>query len=96
MKVKDNAVVFVSYDGEWPNLCSGTLKLMVCGKLIVFDDYCLESGGSVSFDDDWCEDISSGSWSVSKWPKDFPEELKDEALEVINENIEHGCCGGCV
>jgi phosphoribosylaminoimidazole-succinocarboxamide synthase len=28
--------------------------------------------------------------------EEFPEELKQEATDVVNENIEHGCCGGCV
>lgn len=89
-------VSFVSYDGAYPNLCSGTLILAVDGVSIQFPSWCLSSGGSVSFDEDWNEDVTEGEWGVSDWPEDFPDELKDEALSVINENIHYGCCGGCV
>lgn len=91
-----NNVEFVSYDGEWPNLCSGTLVLRVNGELVTFSPYALCSGGSVSFDADWQEEVSQGLWSVREWPKDFPEKLKLEAIYVINDYIPHGCCGGCV
>lgn len=90
-------ITFVSYDGKYPNLCSGTLILAIDGIPIEFPDYCLSSGGGVSFDADWQEDISIGEWTIREWPPNFPEELKREALEVVNNNIEHGCCcGGCV
>jgi hypothetical protein len=89
-------VSFVSYDGAYPNLCSGQLVLAVDGIAYVFPSYCLSSGGSVSFDEDWSENVDEGEWSISEWPEGFPEDLKDEATEVVNENISHGCCGGCV
>lgn len=38
-------VKFVSYDGEYPNLCSGTLVLNVDGKDVTFPKYCLSSCG---------------------------------------------------
>lgn len=87
---------FVSYTGAWPNLCSGTLIMSIDGEQIQFPQYCLSSGGSCSFDEDWNSYISYGEWSVREWPSDFPEELKEKALELINKNIEHGCCGGCL
>ena len=89
-------IKFVSYDGKYPNLCSGRLVLSIDGKDVTFPNYCLSSGGNVSFDDDWSEEVTSGDWSISEFPKDFPEELKQEATDIVNENISDGCCGGCV
>ena len=89
-------LTFVSYNGAYPNLCSGQLVLAIDGVPVTFPSYCLSSGGCVSFDDDLNENISEGEWDISNYPKDFPEELKREAVALVNENIEHGCCGGCV
>ena len=90
MKIK------IKYDGSYPNLCRGDLKVYVDGTLWQFPDYCLSSGGSVSFTENWQEVVTSGSWDVSEWPKGFPEELKDAVISAINSEIEQGCCGGCV
>jgi len=94
--MKESGILFVSYDGGYPNLCSGTLVLFVLGKKVVFPDYCLHSGGSVSFDKDWNEHVSSGEWSITEWPDNFPEDFKEEAVRVVNDNVPSGCCGGCV
>ncbi len=56
----------------------------------------MSSGGSVSFDSNWCEHVSHGSWSISEWPEGFPEDLKADVLEAVNCEISQGCCGGCV
>lgn len=87
---------FVSYNGDYPNLCSGELKMKLDGKIIVFPTYCLSSGGSVSFDKDWNEEVEQGDWTIREFPKGFPEELKEYATELVNQNIPQGCCGGCV
>ena len=87
---------FISYDGSYPNLCSGTLIMELDGKEIVFPSYCLSSGGSVSFDDEMNEMVTNGEWSISNFPKDFPRELRVKAVELVNENVPQGCCGGCV
>lgn len=89
-------IEFVSYNGKYPNLCAGDLIMRVNGKEVVFPDRCLVSGGSVSFTDDWDEVVECGDWTIDRWPENFPEELKSEAVRIVNENIEHGCCGGCV
>lgn len=86
-------VRFVSYDGAYPNLCSGNLVLNIDGNDITFPKYCLSSGGSVRFDSNWDE---HGEWSVYEWPDEVPPELHDECLAVINDNISWGCCGGCI
>lgn len=89
-------VKFVSYDGSYPNLCSGTLILSVDGTEWKFPEYCLSSGGSVWFDDDSNEHIEGGEWSIREWPDGFPEDAKDMAVQIVNENVPFGCCGGCV
>ena len=86
-------IEFVSYNGEYPNLCSGELVLRIDGKEVNFGS-CLCSGGYVIFDDNWCEHVGCGEWSV-----DVPEEFAqyaDEITEVVNDNVPWGCCGGCV
>jgi len=85
----------VKYDGEWPNLCSGHLILTVDGKVFDFGEFCLSSGGCVYSDGDDYK-ISTGKWTVNVWPDDFPEDIKDYAVFRINQEIPHGCCGGCI
>jgi hypothetical protein len=88
-----NRVEFVSYGGDYPCLCVGTLVLAIDGELVSLEN-CLSSGGSVTFDDDWNEEITEGEWSV-----DVPEEyehLKDEITSLVNSNVPFGCCGGCI
>ena len=87
-------VEFVSYDGKYPNLCSGQLVLKINGQARVFPRYCLSSGGSVWFDNDWDEHVETGRWSINL-TEDL-EPLRKEIEECINENIPYGCCGGCV
>lgn len=87
---------FVSYDGCYPCLCMGTLIMNLDGRNIQFPRGCLISGGNVWFDDDWNDHVESGDWDINEYPENFPEELKQKAIELINENIPQGCCGGCV
>ena len=87
-------LTFISYDGSFPNLCSGTLVLAIDGKEVEFPPYCLCSGGSVFTDCD--EGVIKGLWSIEKFPEDFPDELKAEAEKLVNCNVPSGCCGGCL
>ena len=89
-------LTFISYDGAYPNLCAGQLILAINNKKIIFPSFCLSSGGGVTFDDNWNEDVSCGEWEIGEFPNGFPDELKNEATKLVNENVEHGCCGGCV
>lgn len=86
----------IKYNGSYPNLCSGSLTVIIDGKEWEFPSNCLASGGSVSFDENWNEEISSGPWRLYDYPEDFPEELKSAVLDAVNEHIPYGCCGGCV
>lgn len=87
-------VEFVSYDGSFPNLCSGTLVLLIDGEMVRFPKYCMYSGGSVWFDDKLEEHISHGKWSVEV-PEKYAH-IKNEIEECVNDNVPYGCCGGCV
>jgi len=82
---------FISYDGKHPNLCSGTLVIRVQGKVWEFDPHSLSSGGGLDSDYNAFE----GPWSVDKWPEGFPDEYKGDVVRLVNEFVEHGCCGGC-
>lgn len=86
----------IKYDGSYPNLCSGHLEVWVDDNYYDFGTHVLTSGGGVSFDEDYSEHVWEGDWSIDEFPDNFPMELKDELLKVINEEIPHGCCGGCV
>ena len=86
---------FVSYDGSYPNLCSWELVMRLNDELITFPSHCMVSGGNVSFDN-WNEYIDYGEWSICKYPDKFPDELKVLAVKLVNENVELGCCGGCI
>jgi len=88
--------ITISYDGSYPNLCSGTLIVYIDNKEWRFPSYCLESGGGVWFDDNKDEHVEHGRWTVSDWPDDFPDEYKKAVTNEINCNIKHGCCGGCI
>jgi hypothetical protein len=86
----------IDYDGSYPNLCSGLLVVTINETRWVFPSCCMQSGGRVSFSKEIDEEVSHGPWSISNWPRDFPEEMKDEVLREINSVVRHGCCGGCV
>lgn len=92
----DPVIEFVDYSGSWPSLCSGVLTIRVNGKEYELRSI-LSSGGSVSFDDNWSEEITDGPWQL--WEGGLPEEIRKYAPEIedlVNSNIPWGCCGGCV
>lgn len=97
-------IEFVSYDGEFPNLCSGTLTVKINDKVVKFGnwDECdylrfWYSGGCVSFEGDECF-IDQQSWRFEPIER-FPTELADcyeELCQLFQGNVEMGCCGGCI
>ncbi len=105
-------VEFVSYTGEYPNLCSGILVVKIDGKEVSFgynwDDAnakpnyppIWKSGGEVAFDDDWNDYVSEGDWLLDvDNPDRYPKFVQDafpDIIKVMNESVPHGCCGGCV
>lgn len=96
MKANKSKEIVVYYDGKYPCLCFGHLKVKIGKKVWDFGKSALSSGGAVWFDDDWNEHIEGGGWSINKWPEDFPEDMKKAVVDAVNEQVEKGCCGGCV
>ena len=86
----------IKYDGAYPCLCMGHLEVWVDGKFYDFGKYCLSSGGECYFDDYDNGITLDGDWSICRFPNNFPMELEEDLLEVINREITHGCCGGCL
>ena len=86
----------IEFNGDFPNLCSGDLVVIIDGERWIFPSHCLLSGGSVNFDGNWMETVISGSWTITDWPDNFPEKLKEMVSQAVNDSIPHGCCGGCV
>lgn len=96
-------VEFVSYSGEWPNLCRGELVLKIDGDRVVFGlgknkfKRFWSPGGGIEYEEDWSPHITIGEWVIFK--DNLPEKYQkyaDEIDEVFNKNVPHGCCGGCV
>lgn len=86
----------IEYDGAYPCLCMGHLKVWIGDKLWDFGEYCLSSGGCIKRDDDWDMWAEQGKWDIVQWPNGFPEELQSEVLDAVNLEIPWGCCGGCI
>lgn len=93
-------IKFVSYDGKYPNLCSGTLVLNVDGEEYSWK-YCLDSGGRIEHDENWNMNIITGPWEVN-FDYDNTHHLNFTPEEIgyitylVNKNVEPGCCGGCI
>ena len=98
-------VKFVSYSGKYPCLCSGTLVLNIDGVDHIFSGYgddinetthqkFWNSGGGTNW--------RSGSVTYGEWEIDYealPKTLQKYVAEidsVFNNNVERGCCGGCL
>ena len=117
-------VKFISYTGEYPNLCSGVLTLEIDGVQYKFghnySNYHFDDKGVGRFTDedpehpnfnsfwtsggcvtggapDWNFEVHTGEWEIDV--NELPEQFWDVAAEideVFNENVEYGCCGGCI
>lgn len=99
-----NHITFVSYTGKYPSLCAGTLTLIIDGETVTFGpstsvekpmyDRFWRSGGYTN----WVtEEVVRRGWCVCA--DDLPEQYRtyaDEIQEVMDTNIPHGCCGGCL
>ncbi len=90
-------VEFVSYDGKYPCLCFGTLTIKVNGKLYRLKQAMI-SGGHICGgpDTDWNMWSEEGDWKVDLCEHPELEPYKEEITRVVNDNVEHGCCGGCI
>lgn len=87
-------VEFISYDGDYPNLCAGTLVIKVEG--VEFNlPHALVSGGTVWFDDDWSDHVIQRPWKIKNLPEEI-EPFRQQILDLVNENVPFGCGGGCI
>lgn len=106
MAKKDRKIEWVSYDGEYPNLCSGTLTLKIDGKRVTFSydtdksDYprFWSSGGSWWIDNRGMDHVREGDWYFH-WSSEHDwlssgEKAKIE--ELFQKKVPKGCCGGCI
>ena len=86
----------IKYDGKWPNLCSGHLEVWIGETYYDFGTYILQSGGCIKRNEDWDMWTEEGDWKVDLYEHPELEPYKEEITRVVNENVEHGCCGGCI
>lgn len=66
-------------------------------EVFICHDKFWETGGSLSFEEDGGEDVERKPWELVE--ANVPTELKDLASDLIavfNDNVEQGCCGGCI
>jgi len=89
----ENRVEFISYDGEYPTLCRGTLLVKIKETKYELKN-ALRSTGRVWFDKGWDDHVERGKWEVIL-PKTL-EKFRKEIEGEVNANIPQGCCGGCV
>lgn len=92
--MNESNVKFISYSGNFPNLCNGILTLEINGNKVSFHEGSLFSKGDVFIDENHEEHIITGDWDIML-PDSF-EKYRKEIVKCINENIPHGCCGGCL
>ncbi len=93
------AKIKIQYDGEFPCLCSGHLKVWLDDYMYDFGEYALNSGGNWGFANNFEDEfVNKGEWTfnMDNIPKNFPQEYIKPTLKVINREVEWGCCGGCL
>lgn len=85
-------IKFHSYDGKYPHLCIGTLKLQIGDEIREYDDLILSRG------------YVTPEGEVVRMPWEIHEEVLEKDIrgwakyirDLINKNIDWGCCGGCL
>lgn len=88
-------IEFVSYDGENPNLCSGTLIVKVDGEERKVNCK-LISGGSIKCNKNWDCIVEQGAWTIEFKDYAFSKKEQKYITKLVNKNVPFGCCGGCI
>ena len=73
--------------------------LRVHGKTTAFPwPNAMISGGSVCGgpSTDWDMWAEQDDWKIDLKEHPELEAYKEEITRIVNENVEHGCCGGCI
>lgn len=99
-------IKFISYTGEYPNLCTGVLTLEINGEQIEFKGSDPKSkypsfwftGGRCYFTNNYAEEhVEEGEWEINdEWLTDELKPYAADIIRIFNENVPHGCCGGCL
>jgi hypothetical protein len=86
-------MIEVTYDGEYPNTCSGLLTIKENDIIVYKKCNCCTSTGNVSFDENWNECVNSGELIWDDADK-FSKEIQLAVNDILsNCNV---CCGGCI
>lgn len=93
-----NHIEFVSYDGAYPNFCSGELVLIINGMTHYFSNRYYghedETHHKAFWSKNWLD--MEGEWEIDCL--ELPEFLRSYANEIdctFNANVARRCCGGC-
>ena len=87
---------FISYDGKYPNLCSGVLTFSVNGQERKTERHTLRSTGGLQPN---YEGTYQGDWEIERSDpafSDFGDRDFTLLTDEVNHNVPQGCCGGCI
>lgn len=94
-------VKFIEYTGKYPCLCMGVLILEIDGVKYTFGNKegtdfraFWISGGYIT---DNYSTVIREEWRIDV--EELPEQFRDLAPDIdmlFNENVDFGCCGGCI
>lgn len=83
-------IEFISYDGNFPCYCHGTLHIRVNGF-----GYHLEHAVIPALPEWMGGKVDGQFWKVINLP-DVLFVYRNDIEELVNEHLPHGCCGGCL
>lgn len=83
----------ITYDGEYPNTCGGSLTIKINGDIAYKRAYCCISTGSCEIDSDGYELLEIGKLL---WTDNVG--FTDDIIQEVNKYLEQYevCCGGCI